>query len=161
MGILDQIAAAESSPMPSMLTPPATMPAPSALMPDARGVYPVDMTNDYNTLLSPAEEADYQKEHAPGDSYDYDMRGAFKQGITAAGNGHFPDTFKKPNHPTFSNESIYHGKGGQGGAWSVDAQGRDIFTPGPTNLATHGLEGLQQYLLRSDPNVILGAPNGP
>lgn len=130
------------------------------LAPQAPPRVPFDMTTQYNTILSPAEEADYLKQHSPQDSYDYDMRGAFKQGITAAGNGHFPDTFKKPNHPTFSDESQYHGKNDfYGGTWSKGADGRDVFTPGPTNLDLHGLDGLQQYLLRSDPGVMLGAPS--
>jgi hypothetical protein len=30
-----------------------------------------------------------------------------KAGLTPAANGHWPDTFKKPNHPTFSDQSIY------------------------------------------------------
>lgn len=38
---------------------------------------------------------------------DYDMRGAFKAGVKPDNTKHWPDTYKKPNHPTFSNESIY------------------------------------------------------
>lgn len=116
---------------------------------------PVDMTGQYNTLLSPAEESDYQKEHDPRDSYDYDMRGAFKQGITAAGNGHFPDTFKKPNHPTFSDQSIYHGKNGYtGGSWGT-AAGRDTYTPSQTNLDMHGTDGIKGYFGKVEPDVVL------
>ena len=65
----------------------------------------------YDTALSPEEDQRYQKwkqQYAPNDSgADYDLRGAFKAGLTPAPNGHWPDTFKKPNHPTFSNESRY------------------------------------------------------
>lgn len=46
--------------------------------------------------------------YAPHDSgEDYDLHGAFKAGLVPNPNGHWPDTFKKPNHPTFSVESIY------------------------------------------------------
>ncbi len=47
--------------------------------------------------------------HAPADSgEDYDYRGAYLAGILPDPNtNHWPDTFKKPNHPTFSNESKY------------------------------------------------------
>ena len=47
--------------------------------------------------------------NAPHDSgEDYDLRGAFKSGLTKdIQSGHWPDTYKKPNHPTFSNQSIY------------------------------------------------------
>lgn len=67
----------------------------------------------YETALTDSEEQafkDWKVKYAPADSgADYDLRGAFKAGITPdAKTGHWPDTFKKPNHPTFSPESIYH-----------------------------------------------------
>ena len=66
----------------------------------------------YETALSPAEERDFQRwkqKYAPRDSgADYDLRGAYKAGVSMdPANGHWPDTFKKPNHPTFSVESQY------------------------------------------------------
>jgi hypothetical protein len=66
---------------------------------------------DYETKLTEDEEKSFKawkKQNAPNDSgEDYDFRGAFKAGLNPADNGHWPDAFKKPNHPTFSNESIY------------------------------------------------------
>lgn len=68
-------------------------------------------TPAFDTILSPAEESQFQawkSQNAPNDSgTDYDLRGAFKAGVSPAENGHWPDTFKKPNHPTFSVESQY------------------------------------------------------
>lgn len=69
-------------------------------------------TPSYDTSLTPAEERQFQqwkRQYAPRDSgADYDLRGAFKAGLTPdARTGHWPDTFKKPNHPTFSNQSKY------------------------------------------------------
>jgi hypothetical protein len=65
----------------------------------------------YDTKLTPDEErafVSWKKKYAPDDSgEDYDYRGAFKAGATPDANGHWVDTFKKPNHPTFSNESQY------------------------------------------------------
>lgn len=65
----------------------------------------------FDTKLNPAEETQFQewkKRNAPKDSgVDYDLRGAFKAGLQPAANGHWPDTYKKPNHPTFSNQSIF------------------------------------------------------
>jgi hypothetical protein len=66
----------------------------------------------FDTPLSPAEEMAFnawKARYAPNDSgEDYDLRGAFKAGLTPnPTTGHFPDTFKKPNHPTFSNQSKY------------------------------------------------------
>jgi hypothetical protein len=66
----------------------------------------------YNTQLSPEQEILFRKwknQFAPNDSgIDYDFRGAFLSGLKPdANNGHWPDTYKKPNHQTFSNESKY------------------------------------------------------
>jgi hypothetical protein len=65
----------------------------------------------FDTVLSPREEESFQawkKKHAPNDSgQDYDLRGAFKSGFKPDENGHWPDLYKKPNHPTFSDQSIY------------------------------------------------------
>lgn len=65
----------------------------------------------FNTILTPSEEKwfdSWKKTNAPNDSGDdYDWRGAFKSGMTPDGNGHWPDAFKKPNHPTFSSDSVY------------------------------------------------------
>ena len=48
---------------------------------------------------------------------DYNMAAAKASGFGSNGNGHYPDTFKKPNHPTFSDESIYHSEATLGGRW--------------------------------------------
>lgn len=65
----------------------------------------------YNTTLSPDEETkftEWKQQNAPNDTgQDYDLRGAFRAGLSPAANGHWADTFKKPNHPTFSNQSQY------------------------------------------------------
>lgn len=66
----------------------------------------------FDTQLGPDEETAFQEwkaKNAPKDSgVDYDLRGAFKAGLTPdAKTGHWPDTYKKPNHPTFSDQSQY------------------------------------------------------
>ncbi len=76
------------------------------------------------TKLSPADEVKFQewkKVYAPRDSgQDYDLRGAFQAGIKPdPKTGHWPDTFKLPNHPTFSDESKY-AKYGNPGHWNGD-----------------------------------------
>jgi hypothetical protein len=91
------------------------------------------------------------------DLSDYDLRGYWINGgyKDATGRGHMPDTYKKPNHPTFSNESIYHdGKNYVGGTW----QGDSAFVPGATNLQFHGAAELQDYFKRVDPNIKLILP---
>ena len=70
--------------------------------------------DDYSfldTKLSPEQERGYlvwKGMYAPKDSgSDYDLRGAFQEGFKPDSNGHWPDKYKKPNHPTFSDESKY------------------------------------------------------
>lgn len=68
--------------------------------------------DNFNTAL-PAnrqiEFSNWKSVNAPNDSgYDYDLQGAFLAGVQRdTVTGHMPDTYKKPNHPTFSNQSQY------------------------------------------------------
>lgn len=122
-----------------------------------------DFTDKYNTELSLAEEKEFKswlkKEGRSKDLAEYDMRGWWKNNGEQADNGHFPDTYKKPNHPTFSDESIYHGvEGYRGGSWTSDENGNDVFQAGPSNVMFHGPEGIQQYLQFADPSVRLVMP---
>jgi hypothetical protein len=120
---------------------------------------PNDFTDRYNTALTSDQEQQYQQwlqaqsaqnnRDMSGDAYDYDLRGAFLNDAGAAANGHYPDTFKKPNHPTFSDQSQYSGADGYvGGHWSQDGQNW-TFTPGPTNMM--GPDALQDYFQRAEP----------
>lgn len=66
------------------------------------------------TRLSPVEEIQYQtwRVGLPKNLQsegDYDLRGLWKENpnIKPSANLHFPDTYKLPNHPTFSDESRY------------------------------------------------------
>lgn len=123
-----------------------------------------DFTDRYNTKLSESDEKLYQlwlktlpKEQQ--NTYDYDMRGAWRAGEGQGGNGHFTDRFKKPNHPTFSNESIYNGADGQyGGDW-LNILGRDVFVPTETNLAQNDSEWLRKYFAEVEPSALLMNPN--
>jgi cell wall-associated NlpC family hydrolase len=109
----------------------ATATSPEAVSPEATGAgadvedydlsahlgnTPVPQTDrDYSFLdtpLSPQGEGAFQMwkaQYAPKDSgWDYDLRGAFAAGLKPdAASGHWPDTYKKPNHPTFSDQSRY------------------------------------------------------
>jgi len=71
-----------------------------------------DRLDKYDTHLSPRDEQKFQawkKDNAPNDSgEDYDLRGAYKEGFERdIKSGHWSDKFKKPNHPTFSDQSQY------------------------------------------------------
>ncbi len=101
----------------------------------------------YDTTLSPEDEATFLKEFPdPQDTADYDMRGAWKAGATKSENGHLPDTWKKPNHVTFSDESMYHGVNGNlGGRWEEQPDKTWSFAPGKTNLKNFTRDALKAY----------------
>lgn len=123
----------------------------------------------YNTQLSPEDEAEYQawakKNGRENDVEDYDMRGAWleakRKGVSLEdGRGHYPDTYKKPNHPTFSTESQYNGEGGaRGGTWSTTPDGRPMFTPG-RDLSPSEVKKLQAYFAKVEPDAVLNLPGG-
>ena len=91
--------------------------------------------HSYETRLTRAEEIRFQywkSIYAPNDSgVDYDLRGAFKARLKPDSRHHWPDRFKKPNHPTFSVESQYaRGKNrAKAGHWQgetfIPAKGRE------------------------------------
>lgn len=125
---------------------------------------PVSYRDQYNTRLSPEDEAAYQawakKNGRENDVEDYDMRGAWleakQKGVSLEdGRGHFPDTYKKPNHPTFSDQSKYNGEGGvKGGTWSKTEDGRDVFTPN-RELSPQEQQSLKEYFAKNEPNAVL------
>jgi hypothetical protein len=131
---------------------------------------PADMSGQYNTVLSPDDEARYQawgKQQAAqigrnpaADTYDYDMRGFWQSGEPVAANGHSGDAYKKPNHPTFSNQSRYQGAdGATGGTWSGGQDGRPWgFTPSTTNLQNRGVAGMERYFDQSEKGNYLMLP---
>lgn len=131
-----------------------------------------DFSGRYNTPLSPADASRYQDwlralsasrgRDASGDSFDYDMQGAFLAGAEPSGNGHFPDTFKKPNHPTFSDQSQYNGVDGyQGGSWVPQPGDKWAYQASPTNVQMHGADNLQAYFKQVEPSNTLLLPPAP
>lgn len=124
------------------------------------GADPNDYTNQFNTQLTPEQEAAFLKAYPnPGDNYDYDMRGAFLAGVGKAGNGHYPDTFKKPNHPTFSDQSQYSRGDLQGGRWVDLGNGKYAFYASPTNLKFMPAPDLQAYFNKVEPGNQLILPD--
>jgi len=131
---------------------------------------------NYNTELDEENEARFQKWVASqskargrdmsNEDIDYDLRGYWLSGgYKAEASGHMPDTYKKPNHPTFSNESVYHGKiapqGGKfdGGVWEGDEKSGWTFKPTNHMLRnTHRLETLKRYMAENEKGVKLVLP---
>lgn len=75
---------------------------------------------------------------------DYDLQGAFLDNQVTH-NNHLTDKFKKPNHPTFSTESIYK-KYATPGEWKDN-----MFIIPDRNIDR--LEEIRKYLKTSDPDV--------
>lgn len=119
---------------------------------------PYDFSDRYNTQLTPAEEKEFVKWAGPKvkDLYDYDLKGFWKAGLGVDERGHGTDQFKKPNHPTFSNQSIYHGQNGQmGGVWGQTPEGQTVFTPSAHNLKNLPLPLLKRYFNEREPGALI------
>jgi hypothetical protein len=141
---------------------------------DGPGVEPQDFKDQYNTKLSPEDEAKYQAwgkaeaeknggRNPAKDTFDYDMRGFWKAGEgnpQFADNGHAGDQFKKPNHPTFSSLSQYSTKDQPGGEWSQGKDGSWEFKASPYNLTQNDPGDLQKYFADREKGNRLTLPQG-
>jgi hypothetical protein len=133
-------------------------------------------TPSYDTELSPSEEIafnlwvnkQYPSKKVEDVTKDYDLRGAWKEinkgSVKFDERGHLPDTYKKPNHITFSNESKYHSKETPGGVWySKPIEGKNTnskteqwhFQPSAHNIKTNGKENMVNYFKKFEPDVRL------
>lgn len=100
------------------------------------------------------------------DAQDYDLESYYKSLKYNPKDGsadmHLPDTYKLPNHPTFSNESMYHIPGIQeGGEWVKPEQEGEKwrFKPSDVNLRNMSGEHLQDYFKQADPDAQLDLSN--
>jgi hypothetical protein len=147
-------------------------PAPAKITPGIPPVQmptqdPLDYSAHYNTPIPPDRQAAFNQwvaTHTQAgrnplkDRYDYDVNGYFLSGQATDPRGHATDQFKKPNHPTFSNESIYHGKDGNyGGRW-INSNGGSFYEPSAQNIRLHGIDKLRQYFQRVESETQLLAP---
>lgn len=146
--------------------PAATGRAPSALPPPNWAEAPTPYNAKYSTPLTPQEEPQFQAwrdAHNIRIDPNYDMRGywkAMQSGDPYAkqgDNGHFPDTYKKPGHETFSDESQYSGRDGNvGGHWVQDSAGNWVgYDPSATNLKYRTPQQLQAYFDEVEPETQL------
>ncbi|NJN97929.1 MAG: hypothetical protein HC875_29570 [Anaerolineales bacterium] len=80
----------------------------------------------------------------------YDVMGFWKAGEDVDDRGHGTDYYKKPNHPTFSTESQYHGSDGfYGGQWTDSS-----FIASPTNKYYNSPEEML-WQMKDDPGIKL------
>lgn len=97
---------------------------------------------------------------------DYDLRGAYAAGLMPGENGHLPDLFKLPNHPTFSDGSRYSVPGQMGGHWTAPPPGTGpdgwTYAPSPDQLRDPAYAPMiQDYFARYEPRSILSLPLPP
>ena len=130
-------------------------------MPDLEGKY----RKKYNTKLAPDLEKEYKNFAADEslrrgrditmDEGAYDVRGAWLsmgQSNARFAPGHGSDKWKKPNHPTFSDESIYATKDNPGGSWLI----KDTFVVPKTNEFKG--KALKRYMKKVEPGIaVVGA----
>lgn len=120
-----------------------------------------DYTAHFNTELSPGQESSFQQwmgdqSKATGrdvaqDLKDYDLRGWYRENMGAdLSGGHLTDQYKKPNHPTFSDQSMYSGAGALGaGHWDQQPGGSWNFAPGSGSMWSPA--DLQRYFDKYEP----------
>lgn len=114
----------------------------------------------YNTELTKEEQKEFDKwakEESKKlgrdilmDKGAYDVQGFWKSGDwkNRDADNHGTDTWKKPNHPTFSNQSKYHGAGGlYGGNWTEDAG----YQPSKQSLNNYGPD-YYNWIFGEEPN---------
>ena len=131
---------------------------------------PNDFSDRYNTPIPPERQAAFNQYVADqtkatgksplNDRYDYDVQGDWLGGAARDERGHGSDRYKKPNHPTFSDQSQYHGKDGYvGGHWDQSSQGQyTSYTPSQTNLNFRSPTELQDYFTKTEPGIALRSP---
>lgn len=126
-----------------------------------------EFTDKYNTALSPVQERAFQawakKNQREFDTEDYDLRGAYLEmqsgDMSESANGHLGDKYKKPNHPTFSDQSIYNGADGHyGGSWNEGPENTVSFTAGETQRQLWDPKDLARYFQEREPDVQLVVP---
>lgn len=103
----------------------------------------IDNSRAYSTALDKTQEAGFQKWKSTlparlQSENDYDLRGFYKNNPNwspDSPDAHMTDEFKKPNHPTFSNESKYYNPStaDMGGKWNGD-----VFLP--NNIANKNIQ---------------------
>lgn len=138
--------------------------------------HPHDFTDIYNTPIPAAKQDDYNKwvqqrqaqGHDPiADKSDYDVQGYWLgTGGATDDRGHGTDIYKKPNHPTFSDESKYHGADGYfGGRWMNAPSGGEssasYFQASPTNLKFMAPDQMKAYMVHYEPDTQLLLPPQP
>lgn len=105
---------------------------------------------------------DWIKTHNLEETGDYNLHDAWLSGMQPNARGHLPDTFKMPNHITYSDESVYSKAKGAPppGRWDGDDKTGWTFFASPTNVQNAGgVDKLQEYFKNKEPDSLLVLPN--
>lgn len=115
--------------------------------------------NDYSSWLKRNNITDVDQS---GQGIDYDYQSFYRdnKGSDITEGQHLTDTYKLPNHPTFSKESKASRRGQEGGEWSQDENGRWTFKASEFNLSQRTPEELSAYFREVEPNSRLVLPDG-
>lgn len=131
---------------------------PQEILDQAKNDPRMKYVGEYNTKLTLPEMMEFhswaKNKYGDHDSMlremgDYDIQGAWKaqksgQSIVDPVTGHWPDTFKKPNHITFSNQSMYHSEATPGGQW-IQTNNKWQYKPSEHVKNIHGKSNLMNY----------------
>lgn len=129
-----------------------------------------DLASGYNTPLNAQQQVAYTKWRANlpqnlQNTSDYDLQGAFLGNAEQSARGHLTDTWKKPNHMTFSDGSEYSSQAEQGGHWADAAPGAPDSETHPwgywaskANMQHHSPSELRDYFNQYEPNSSLVLP---
>lgn len=90
--------------------------------------------------------------YADGGAVDYDYAAAKRAGVRPDKRGHMPDTYKLPNHMTFSDDSIHSTPETPGGKWRQGSDGKWVFWPSEYNMQQHPMAVMQDYFNRVEPD---------
>lgn len=78
---------------------------------------PTSQTTRQRSVFAPPAPNNQPQQSPNVSGEDHDLPRAFKSGLSPGANGHWADTFKKPNHPTFSDQSQYAVGSDAGPSW--------------------------------------------
>lgn len=84
---------------------------------------------------------------------DYDYEAARRAGVEPDRFGHMPDTYKLPNHMTFSQDSVYSTPEHEGGKWIETGDGGWVFWPSEYNMTQHDMSTMDRYFRENEQGI--------
>ena len=126
------------------------------LKPFSQKAFNKDSIKSYDDLIKYLQSTgrettdDYDLEKAYNDSDVYNSW--INEENKNPGKGHWSDKYKKPNHMTFSNESIYSNNDQLGGQW-LFKDNKDVFVVSPYLAKLHSYDDYVNYFKNNEPTA--------